>query len=148
MFDSFILAAISFFRLHKNIDTLFLRQVSKKKQQSTVKATVVNEALRKRSDFFEEKSDKLQEELDEERSRCIQLQKDTIMPKDVRQLLERGERQPFPLRFVALAMRHLGNGTHASRVSSNILPTLKFARPKENWTMSHMPKASTLKDWR
>lgn len=119
-----------------------------KESKSETSSAVVLSKLRERCIYFENKSAQFQEERDQEKLLRIDIENELKMPEQVCQLIDRGKRQPFPVRFVALAMRQMGNGTPASRVAANVLPVLKYAQPKAKWTMHHMPGQTTLKEWR
>ena len=70
----------------------------------------VNSSLQERCRHFEDLSDSLQEQLDEEKQKRKALEKElgaSILPPVVKKLKERKPRQPLPLQFMAVCLKHL-----------------------------------------
>ena len=119
-----------------------LTAVKRKKSQPKNKSILEN--LKSRCIYFEELSDKLQEELHDAQHELKHNHQP--VPRSLAKLKSRGKRKPFPLRFVLLCMELLGNGSMASRVSQNIASVLRFAgHPLSD---NQLPHETTLRKWR
>ena len=96
-------------------------------------------SLTERCNYFEGLCDRLQETIDDACEKKDEINKRQLLSPALIELKQRKPRQPYPLNYMAMCLKQMGNGTPASRIPANVLSVLQFACPKLGISIEDMP---------